>query len=77
MFRFDPRLEEEGKNPFMLDSKEPDWDKYEEFLSSETRYSQLKQINPTEAARLLELNKAEAQRRYRSYKRLVAMDYSL
>lgn len=77
LFRFDPRLAEEGKNPFMLDSKEPDWDKYEEFLASETRYAQLKQINPTEAERLLELNKAEAQRRYRSYKRLTAMDYSL
>lgn len=76
-FRFDPRLEAEGKNPFQLDSKEPNWDKYEEFLASETRYAQLKEINPAEAQRLLELNKAESQRRYRSYKRLAAMDYSL
>ncbi len=75
-FRYDPRLAEEGKNPLQLDSKEPDWDKYEEFLSSETRYAQLKEINPVEAARLLELNKAEAQRRYNYYKRLAALDYS-
>jgi pyruvate-ferredoxin/flavodoxin oxidoreductase len=76
-FRFDPKLAEEGKNPFMLDSKDPNWDKYEEYLSSETRYAQLKQINPAEAERLLELNKAEAQRRYRTYRRFAAMDYSL
>ncbi|NLD26734.1 MAG: pyruvate:ferredoxin (flavodoxin) oxidoreductase, partial [Acholeplasmataceae bacterium] len=76
-FRFDPRLAQEGKNPFVIDSKEPDWDKYEEFLSSETRYSQLKQINSQEAERLLALNKAESQRRYRTYQRYAAMDYSL
>ncbi|MDD4000154.1 MAG: pyruvate:ferredoxin (flavodoxin) oxidoreductase, partial [Bacilli bacterium] len=76
-FRYDPRLIEAGKNPFMLDSKEPDWDKYDEYLASETRYAQLKQINPEQAKKLLELNKTESQRRYRTYQRLAAMDYSL
>ncbi|MGD9605446.1 MAG: pyruvate:ferredoxin (flavodoxin) oxidoreductase [Bacilli bacterium] len=75
-FRFDPRLTNEGKNPFQLDSKEPNWDKYDEFLMNETRYSQLKEINPEAAAKLLELNKQEAQRRYRMYQRYVSMDYT-
>ncbi|MDD3170707.1 MAG: pyruvate:ferredoxin (flavodoxin) oxidoreductase [Bacilli bacterium] len=75
-FRYDPRLAEEGKNPFQIDSKEPNWDKYEEHLMTETRYAQLKQINPEHAARLLALNKAEAQRRYKMYQRYLAMDYS-
>jgi pyruvate-ferredoxin/flavodoxin oxidoreductase len=76
-FRYDPRLAAEGKNPFQLDSKEPNWDKYEEHLMSETRYAQIKQINPEHASTLLELNKKESQRRYAMYKRYEAMDYSL
>lgn len=75
-FRYDPRLALEGKNPFMLDSKEPQWDKYEEHLMSENRYAQLKKINPEHAAELLRLNKEEAQRRYKMYQRYAAMDYS-
>ena len=75
-FRYDPRLALEGKNPFQIDSKEPDWDKYEQHLMTETRYAQLRQINPAEADRLLALNKAEAQRRYKMYQRYVAMDFS-
>lgn len=76
LFRFDPRLAEEGKNPFVIDSKEPNWDKYDAFLMSENRYNQLKKINPTKAQDLLALNKAEAQRKYRMYQRYAAMDYS-
>jgi pyruvate-ferredoxin/flavodoxin oxidoreductase len=44
---------------------------------SETRYSQLSQINPDKAEELLELNKLESQRRYAMYKRYAAMDYSI
>ncbi|MDD3382935.1 MAG: pyruvate:ferredoxin (flavodoxin) oxidoreductase [Bacilli bacterium] len=76
LFRFDPRLAEEGKNPFIMDSKEPEWDKYDDFLMSETRYNQLKKINPDKAKALLDLNKSEAQRKYRMYQRYLAMDYS-
>ncbi|SKA05435.1 pyruvate:ferredoxin (flavodoxin) oxidoreductase [Selenihalanaerobacter shriftii] len=76
-FRFDPSLTEEGKNPFQIDCKEPDWDKYHDFLMSERRYSQLSKINPEEAEELLEANKAEAQRRWTMYQRYSAMDYSL
>ncbi len=75
-FRYDPRLADEGKNPFILDSREPKWELYEEHLMSERRYAQLKQINPEEAKALLELNRQEAQRRYAMYKRFAAMDYS-
>ncbi len=75
-FRFDPRLAAEGKNPFQLDSKEPDWSKYEEHLMTETRYAQLKNVNPAHAAELLEINMKEAQRRYKMYKRYLAMDYT-
>ena len=76
-FRFDPRLAEQGKNPFQLDSKEPQWDKYEEHLMTETRYAQLKNVNPAQAAELLKVNMEEAQRRYKMYQRYQSMDYSL
>ena len=75
-FRYDPRLIAQGKNPFQMDSKEPDWSKYHDFLMSETRYAQLSQINPDKAKELLDLNLADAQRRYAMYKRYMAMDYS-
>ena len=75
-FRYDPRLEAEGKNPFMIDSKEPQWDKYEEHLLSETRYAQLKKINPEKAQELLDANKEDAQRRYKMYQRYAAMDFT-
>ena len=44
---------------------------------SETRYAQLKNVNPTEAEALLAKNKAEAMRRYKMYQRYLSMDYSL
>ena len=43
---------------------------------TETRYNQLKKINPEHADELLRFNKAEAQRRYKMYQRYAAMDYS-
>jgi len=75
-FRYDPRLAEQGKNPFQLDSKEPDWSKYHEFLLSESRYAQLTQINPEHADQLLAANLKDAKQRYAMYKRYQAMDYS-
>ena len=76
LLRYDPRLADQGKNPLQIDSKEPNWDAYDEYLMSETRYAQLKTINPAEAAALLEGNKKEAQKRYKNYRRMAAMDYS-
>ncbi len=76
-FRFDPRLEVLGKNPFKIDSKTPKWERYREFLMNEARYAQLFDINPENAEDLLNRNLKEAQRRYNMYKRYEAMDYSL
>ncbi len=76
-FRFDPSLEAKGQNPFKIDSKAPDWDKYKEFLMNEARYAQLYDINPDKAEALLKENLEMAKRRYRMYKRYEAMDYSL
>ncbi|MBZ8004360.1 pyruvate:ferredoxin (flavodoxin) oxidoreductase [Campylobacter canadensis] len=76
LYTFDPRLEKEGKNPLKITSKEPDWSLYEEFLMAEVRYNSLKKSNPNEAAALFELNKKDAQRRYRQLKRLANADYS-
>jgi len=75
-FRYDPRLEVQGKNPFQLDSKAPKWEKYDEFLMNEARYAQLKDINPDRAEALLKNNKNDAKRRYEMYKRYEAMDFS-
>jgi len=75
-FRFDPRRELEGKNPFVIDSKQPVWDKYHDYLLSESRYSQLAQINPEHASELLDKNLLDAKRRWTMYKRYVAMDYT-
>lgn len=75
-FRFDPRREAEGKNPFVIDSKQPVWDKYHDYLLSESRYAQLAQINPDHAAELLDKNLRDAKRRWTMYKRYTAMDYS-
>lgn len=76
-FRYDPRLEVQGKNPFQVDSKKPVWDKYHDYLLNEARYSQLAQINPDHAADLLDQNMKDAKKRWKMYQRYLAMDYSL
>ncbi|MDD4385480.1 MAG: pyruvate:ferredoxin (flavodoxin) oxidoreductase [Bacteroidales bacterium] len=75
-YRFDPRVEAEGKNPFQLDSKEPDWSKFQDFLKSEVRYTSLQKSFPENAAELFKAAEESAQWRYNSYLRLAAMDYS-
>lgn len=75
LLRYDPRLAEEGKNPLVIDSKEPNWDLYSDYLMSETRYAELKTINPAEAEKLLAANKVAAQKRYANYKRLAALTF--
>ncbi|GHT67658.1 pyruvate-flavodoxin oxidoreductase [Bacteroidia bacterium] len=69
-YRFNPTLEAQGKNPFTLDSKEPDWSKFQEFLLSEVRYSSLQKTFPTEAAELFKATEENAKWRYNQYKRL-------
>ncbi len=69
-YRFDPRLEAEGKNPFQLDSKEPDWSKFQEFINSEVRYTSLMKTFPEEADRLFKIAEEDAKWRYNYYKKL-------
>jgi pyruvate-ferredoxin/flavodoxin oxidoreductase len=70
MFRYNPLLEKEGKNPFLLDSKEPDWNLFQKFINSEVRYTSLKKSFPKEAAELFEAAQENAMWRYKQYKRL-------
>ena len=77
-FRYDPRLEAEGKNPFKIDApRRPKWDLYRDHLMTENRYAQLVNINPENAEALLAKNLVDAKRRWAMYKRYEAMDYSL
>ena len=72
LWRHDPRLEAEGKNPFQLDSKEPDWTKFEEFLIGEVRYNSLAKENPTHFKELFEAAQKNALWRLNGYKRLAS-----
>ncbi len=77
LWRNNPALAEEGKNPFQLDSKEPDWDKFQDFLEGEVRFLSLKKAAPAEAQELYDACKAAAQRRYKSYVRKTQEDWTL
>ncbi|HLP74861.1 MAG TPA: pyruvate:ferredoxin (flavodoxin) oxidoreductase [Bacteroidales bacterium] len=74
-YRYNPLLENEGKNPFQLDSKEPDWSKFQDFLKSEVRYTSLIKGFPKEAEVLFGAAENNAKWRYNSYRRLAAMQY--
>ncbi len=76
LYRYNPALEAEGKNPFQLDSKEPDWNKFNDFLNGEVRYTSLRLAFPAEADVLAKEAMKNAKWRYDSYKRLAAMDFS-
>lgn len=69
LYRFNPTLADEGKNAFILDSKEPTAN-YQEFLLGENRYAQLSKAKPEVAAKLFEANEKQAKERYESYKNL-------
>ena len=76
LFRYNPLLEEEGKNPFQLDSKAPEWSQFQDFLNGEVRYTSLKKSFPAEADELFAAAEDNAKWRYASYQRMAAMDYS-
>lgn len=63
LLRYDPRLEDAGKNPLQIDSKEPDFDKFKDFLLSENRFAQLSKINPAHADELMDKCLADAKKR--------------
>jgi len=76
LWRYNPQLAEEGKNPFSLDSKEPNWDKFQDFLEGEVRYLSVKKAYPNEAQELFDEAKRMAQLRYKSYVRKTQEDWS-
>ncbi|MDP4088836.1 MAG: pyruvate:ferredoxin (flavodoxin) oxidoreductase, partial [Bacillota bacterium] len=69
MYRFNPSLKEQGKNPFILDSKEPTAD-FKEFLLGEVRYSSLAKAYPEQADALFAKTEADAKERRENYKKL-------
>ena len=69
-WRYNPMLEAEGKNPFELDSKEPDWSKFQDFLQGEVRYNSLQKTFPQIAEKLFVEAESNAKWRYNYYKRL-------
>ena len=77
LWRYNPALENEGKNPFTLDSKNPDWDKFEDFLKGEVRYASLFKQYPDQAAELFAAAKANAQWRYNNYRRLALQQWGV
>jgi pyruvate-ferredoxin/flavodoxin oxidoreductase len=70
LYRYDPRLKAQGKNPFQLDSKEPDLDKVAAFMANETRFKTLTFSDPDRAADLAAREKALVERRWKEYKYL-------
>ena len=70
LYRYNPALEEQGKNPFSLDSKEPDWTKFQAFLKGEVRFASLFKLFPDRAQELLNLTEEFAKVRYGTYTRL-------
>ncbi|MDD7448766.1 MAG: pyruvate:ferredoxin (flavodoxin) oxidoreductase [Phocaeicola sp.] len=76
LWRYNPALEAEGKNPFMIDSKEPKWEKFQDFLKNEVRFASVQKMYPQEAAGLFAACEEMAKKRYASYKRMAAMDWS-
>ena len=69
MYRYNPELVKEGKNPFVLDSKEPKLS-YQEFLMGESRYAQLLKSFPDRAKELFAKSEQDAKDRYMAYKKL-------
>ncbi|MCF8380037.1 MAG: pyruvate:ferredoxin (flavodoxin) oxidoreductase [Bacteroidales bacterium] len=75
LYRYNPVLEEEGKNPFVIDSKEPDFSLFQGFLKSEVRYTSLVKSFPEEAETLFKVAEEDAKRRFNGYKRMAGMNF--
>ncbi|MBR1882752.1 MAG: pyruvate:ferredoxin (flavodoxin) oxidoreductase [Muribaculaceae bacterium] len=77
LWRYNPALEAEGKNPFTLDSKEPNWDDFADFLKGEVRYASVLKQYPDEAEELFAAAKDNAQWRYNNYRRLARQQWGV
>ncbi len=75
LYRYNPQLEVEGKNPFQLDSKEPDYSKFREFLMGEVRFNSLLKAAPADAEHLFAITENDAKWKYEGYKRRADMVY--
>ncbi len=75
LYRYDPRLEAEGKNPFQLDSKDPT-ESFRDFIMGEVRFSSLAKTFPDVAEQLFKACEEDAKKRLATYKRLANMDFS-
>ncbi len=76
LWRYNPELAEKGENPFALESKDPDWSKFQEFIDSEVRYNSLKKMFPAEAGELFKAAEENAKWRYNQYKRMADMNWT-
>ena len=77
LWRYNPELEAEGKNPFTLDSKEPDWSKFQDFLKGEVRFASVMKQYPNEAAELFKAAEDNARWRYNNYRRLAKQQWGV
>ena len=77
LWRYNPDEEAKGNNPFSLDSKEPQWDKFDDFLKGEVRFASVWKMYPDAAAELFKAAKDNAQWRYNNYKRLAAQNWGV
>lgn len=75
LYRYNPVLQDEGKNPFVLDSKEPTAS-FRDFIMAQVRYSALAKQFPEQAEELFALTEKNAKDRYEDYKRIAAQSYS-
>ncbi len=76
LYRYNPELAEQGKNPLLLDSKAPTTS-YEDFINGENRWKVLKKINPEQAALLAKKASAFTARRYKYYQQMAALNYEV
>ncbi|MDD6379419.1 MAG: pyruvate:ferredoxin (flavodoxin) oxidoreductase [Prevotella sp.] len=76
LWRFNPELAKEGKNPFQLDSKAPKWENFRDYLLGEVRFASLKKVRPDEAEELYAETEKAAKRRYQTYIRKSQEDWS-
>jgi pyruvate-ferredoxin/flavodoxin oxidoreductase len=74
LYRYDPRLAAEGKNPLQIDSKEPTI-QFGEYAFGENRYRVLKKTDPEHADALIKLGQKDVERRQMMYRSLAAIPY--
>ncbi len=75
LFRYNPELALEGKNPMILESKAPSIP-LSDYIYNETRYNMVKKMNPEAAKQYLEFGQKQVQDNWKKYESLAKMDYS-